>query len=201
MKSKEHPSSSHLRSLPISYVHSERGARLVAAGFVRYSREYALGPDPFTCSRLVRDAALQEVSHDLDDAISFPTAQQAVFPSRLLYRGVPISMTQSATLIAYPKEVRSAVGNHLFRADALSQDDIYARAKVLLSAIENGASCESWLRQQPPGQVRISSLLTNIWISPSTTYSSTWRRLRASKWLERGGSLALSPTSSPSSRP
>jgi len=79
-------------------------------------------------------------------------------------------MTQSAILIAYPKEVRSAVGNHLFRADALSHDDIYARAKVL-SAIENGASCESWLRQQPPGQVRNSSLLTNIWISPSTTFN------------------------------
>ena len=169
--SKEHPSDQRLRSLPISYVHSERGARLVAAGFVRYSREYAIGPDPFTCSRLVRDAALQEVSHDLDDAISFPTAQQAVFPFQIRDQGVLITMTQSATLIAQPKEVRSAVGNHLLRRDALSQDDIYARAKVLLSAIENGASCESWLRKQPPGHLRSSSVLTNIWISPTTAFN------------------------------
>ena len=169
--SKVHPSHSHLRILPISYVHSERGARLVAAGFVRYSREYANGPDPFTCSRLVRDAALQEVSHDLDDAVSFPTAQQAVFPFQILDRGVLITMTQSATLIAQPKEVRSAVGNHLLRRDVLSQDDIYARAKVLLSAIENGASCESWLRRQPPGHLRSSSVRSDIWISPTTAFN------------------------------
>ena len=91
-------------------VQSERGARLVAAGFVRFSREYGVGADPFKCSRAVRDAALGEVSHDLDDVICYPTALQALFPRALRHRGLVIHTEQSATLIEFPKEVRRAVG-------------------------------------------------------------------------------------------
>jgi hypothetical protein len=104
-----------LRTLHIEYTHSERGARLVASGFVRYSREYAIGPDPFRCSKLVRVAAFGEVSHDFDDAVSFPTAQQALFPSSLTDRGSVVHMRQSATLIAHAAAVRAAVGRHFFR--------------------------------------------------------------------------------------
>ena len=51
--SSDHPHHPDLRILDIEYRHSERGARLIAAGFVRYSREYAIGPDPFRCSKPV----------------------------------------------------------------------------------------------------------------------------------------------------
>jgi hypothetical protein len=40
--SEANPKNPLLRALHVEYRHSERGARLVAAGFVRYSREYAV---------------------------------------------------------------------------------------------------------------------------------------------------------------
>eukprot|EP00900_Chrysochromulina_parva_P022174 jgi/Chrpa1/4590/Chrysochromulina_OHIO_Genome00017854-RA len=71
---------------------------------------------------------------------------------------------------------------------SLEPDDIYARAKVLLSAIENGASCESWLRRQPPGHLRSSSVLSDIWISPTTAFNlaafAREQEARA-RWLAR----------------
>ena len=45
------------------YRHSRRGARIVAAGFVRYSREFVDGPDPFQSARLVRTAAWEDISY------------------------------------------------------------------------------------------------------------------------------------------
>ena len=167
----ESPTRPDLRVLNIEYTHSERGARLVASGFVRYSREYASGPDPFRCSKLVRSAALGEVSHDFDDAVSFPTAQQAVFPRSLDDRGSVIHMLQSATLIAHAATVRAAVGRHFFREDLLGAAEVYGRAKVLLSAVENGASCESWLRKEPPGDVNSTNVHVDLPISPSVTFN------------------------------
>ena len=184
--SEPHPTNPHLRTLDISYRHSERGARLVAAGFVRFSREYGVGADPFKCSRACRDAAMGEVSHDLDDAVSFPTAQQALFPSALLDRGTVIRMDQSAILIAHPKEVRLAVGRHFLREDLLGSDEIYNRAKVLLSAVENGASCEAWIRRQPPGDVRSSSVCDDLQISAALMFNlATFAREQEARarWL------------------
>jgi ribonuclease HI len=184
--SEPHPTNPHLRTLDISYRHSERGARLVAAGFVRFSREYGVGADPFKCSRACRDAAMGEVSHDLDDAVSFPTAQQALFPSALLDRGTVIRMDQSAILIAHPKEVRLAVGRHFLREDLLGSDEIYNRAKVLLSAVENGASCEVWIRRQPPGDVRSSSVCDDLQISAALVFNlATFAREQEARarWL------------------
>ena len=171
LASSEQSSNSALRFLNVEYTHSERGARLVASGFVRYSREYATGPDPFKCSKPVRQAAFGEVSHDFDDAVSFPTAQQALFPNSLVYRGSVIHALQSATLIAHAATVRAAVGRHFFREDLLGATEVYSRAKVLLSAVENGASCESWLRQQPPGDVHSHDVRADISISPSVTFN------------------------------
>jgi hypothetical protein len=160
-----------LRTLHIEYTHSERGARLVASGFVRYSREYAIGPDPFRCSKLVRVAAFGEVSHDFDDAVSFPTAQQALFPSSLADRGSVVHMRQSAILIAHAAAVRAAVGRHFFREDLLGAAEVYGRAKILLSAVENGASCETWLRRQPPGDVNSYGVAAELFVAPSVTFN------------------------------
>ena len=166
-----HPKNPLLRALHVEYRHSERGARLVAAGFVRYSREYAVGPDPFKCSKAVRLAAFGEVSHDLDDTVSFPTAQQATFPRTLVDRGLVIHMSNSATLIAHPAEVRAAVGCHFLREDLLGSAVVYARAKVLLSAIENGASCEAWLLRQPAHEVRSHAVSVDLSITPSSCFN------------------------------
>jgi hypothetical protein len=80
-------------------------------------------------------------------------------------------MLQSATLIAHAATVRAAVGRHFFREDLLGAAEVYGRAKVLLSAVENGASCESWLRKQPPGDVNSTNVHVDLPISPSVTFN------------------------------
>eukprot|EP00900_Chrysochromulina_parva_P001708 jgi/Chrpa1/11538/Chrysochromulina_OHIO_Genome00019369-RA len=134
-------------------------------------REYAIGPDPFRCSKLVRVAAFGEVSHDFDDAVSFPTAQQALFPSSLTDRGSVVHMRQSAILIAHAAAVRAAVGRHFLREDLLGAAEVYGRAKILLSAVENGASCEAWLRRQPPGDVNSYGVAAELFVAPSVTFN------------------------------
>ena len=112
-----------------------------------------------------------EVSHDLDDVVCYPTALQALFPCSFRHRGRIIRTVQSALLIQQPKEVRRAVGRHFLREDVLGADETYGRAKVLLSAIENGASCEAWLRKQPAQELRCSTVDAELQISPSQTFN------------------------------
>ena len=52
-------------TLTIEYHHSKMGARLVAAGFVPKSREYAKGMDPFKWPKWMRAAAWENIAFSL----------------------------------------------------------------------------------------------------------------------------------------
>ena len=69
----------HTGWITLRYTFSKMGARLAAAGFVRYSREYAAGQDPFKLPKMVRKLALGRFGLDFDDAASYPTAAAAMF--------------------------------------------------------------------------------------------------------------------------
>jgi len=117
------------------YRHSRRGARIVAAGFVRYSREFVDGPDPFQSARLVRTAAWEDISYEGDDQACYPTAQLALFGQ---------AGAQMTTFVTYPKAVRRAVGDHLIRHDKMDSEERLAHAKTLLNALDNGGSVTTW---------------------------------------------------------
>ena len=117
------------------YRHSRRGARIVAAGFVRHSREFVDGPDPFQCARLVRTAAWEDISYEGDDQACYQTAQLALFGQ---------AGAQMTTFVTHPKVVRRAVGDHLIRHDKMDPEERLSQAKTLLNALDNGGSVATW---------------------------------------------------------
>jgi hypothetical protein len=117
------------------YRHSRRGARIVAAGFVRYSREFVDGPDPFQSARPVRTAAWEDISYEGDDQACYPTAQLALFGQ---------AGTQMTTFVTHPKAVRRAVGDHFIRHDKMGPEERLSQAKALLNALDNGGSVAMW---------------------------------------------------------
>ena len=64
-----------------------KGVAMREAGHIRGSRVYAVGPDPFACSRRVRAAALARFGLDFDDEASFPRAGAHLIKDLILSPG------------------------------------------------------------------------------------------------------------------
>ena len=87
------------KALELEYRHSELGAALVRAGFLRYSREYAIGPDPFKEAKIVRSLAFCGAGPVADDASCYPHALAHLLEARLSSVGPSPPRSTSATKV------------------------------------------------------------------------------------------------------
>ena len=125
-------------TLTIEYRHSKMGARLVAAGFVRCSREYAKGADPFKLPSALRSLALGRLGLDFDDVASYPTAAAA-----LLY----VDREIATTFIRHREHILRHHGSYYF-LPGFSPDWCRKHVKALYNAIDMDGGVHSWCDRQ-----------------------------------------------------
>ena len=125
--------------LTLHYRHSNIGARLTAAGYVSYSREYVKGVDPFRLPRPARHAALGRMGLDIDDHASYPTAAVA-----MLEAGREVA----AAFLANRELILARHGDHYFNDDGTFSDKEKREwVKELYNSLDMDGSVQAWRRK------------------------------------------------------
>ena len=125
-------------TLTLTYTFSEMGSRLAAAGFVKYSREYATGQDPFKLPKRLRQLALARIGLDFDDVASYPTAATA-----MLETGVQISRA----FLEDREHIFAMYGRYFFDGDVHPPAKRRGWIKELFNALDNNGSMGAWRRR------------------------------------------------------
>ena len=117
----------------IDWSHCAIGRRMVAAGHITQSREYAKGTDPFKCGTIIRQIAMSKFGLEGDDAGSFPNAGVQM---------CPIGKSTCEIFTENRDSIMKQLGECYF--PHLPYSITRERIKTLINKLDNSGSFNTW---------------------------------------------------------
>jgi hypothetical protein len=127
--------------LDLEYRYSALGRSLVEAGHVTCSREYAKGEDPFKWPSDLRDAALGDISTNVDIVGCYQNVRLAMIPE---------GKAAVERFLSRREAVLAAIGRYLWPDE--STKERRKRAKGVINAYDMGAGIDFWTKIEAWGR-------------------------------------------------